>query len=366
MIVYRWLRWQWIIIVSQVLMWVTLIVTFFQFLGQFKLMNDSYHLGRVAIYVLCIIPRDLYRLFPISLALIAVIYLWRMFSKNLLTNWYVLTLQPRQVQQRLFLYFTCLICCAFLIGEVIAPVSEQMAKKMRLEWLSQHQISGGIQDIWIKEKSGFAHAFYAKDMKTLLDVQRFSFEKGQLQKYEYAKRAVFQQGTWYLENLKAFQLGHNSIKILPSPINYQWSVDLSPDLLALSQVKPEHRSIFSFSKLFMIGDLYGLFYHSDKALLVARLFNPLVLLLLIWFSLSQQLPITSQKEFMRKRMDFLGLMLILLLWNYSSFNVLNFFNSQFPVLLYIVFTGLLCMLWMFLPQLKRLGVYWRFYDKKDI
>lgn len=347
MIYKHWIRSNLLLISTQVVFWIVLIMMFFQVLGQIKFVNATYNIYKVLAYVLLLVPRDIYRMYPIISMLVIGIFMTRMHTQQLHRNWYLLSLKPRQIIQSVTVFFCICTLAVFVMGELVAPAAEHMAKKLRVEALFQHRFSTGLKDIWLKEHEGYSHAYYAKSTRELVDIERFVYRDGKLFNIYYADKAVYDKDHWIMENVTVQDFSGQDIKQTKGIKALPWTIDISPSLLEMAQLKPEYRSILSFSRLFMMSDFYGVFVASDQVILVTRLMKPIVVLLSIWMVLYALVPLSYPRVLAVKAKVTMFAVMANILWVYLASTILSSWAVSFPSMVYTVCVGGIFFLWKF-------------------
>ena len=345
MIYKHWVRKNLLLITTQVVFWMIAIMMFFQVLGQIKFMNASYNLYKVCIYVSLLVPRDIYRMYPIIAVLIMFIFLSRVYAQQLHRNWYFLSLRPQHLMSVVGMFFCISTLAVFAVGEFVAPAAEHMAKKIRVEALFENRLSTGMKDMWLKEPDGYSHAYYAKSTRELVDVERFIYKDGKLKAIYNAEKAVYENGHWLMKLVTVRDFTGEDIKQTSSIQSLPWSIDISPSLLEMAQLKPEYRSIISFSRLFMMSDFYGVFVASDQVILVTRLMKPIVIMLSIWMMLYALMPLSMPSRFVTKLKVTVLCVALNVVWVYLASTFLSTWSLGSPSLIYIVLVGLNFYVW---------------------
>lgn len=134
-----------------------------------------------------------------------------------------------------------------MITEYIAPYSESIAQSERAIALRKSDNVVSHHGLWHREGNQFMHFSVVQPNGILYGVTIYSFDKKRrLLNTLYAERAIYQRDHWLLEDVHESypQQGGIENKTLSSK---PWTTDMSPKLLNLLVLDPEHLSILGLS-----------------------------------------------------------------------------------------------------------------------
>ena len=223
------------------------LVSLFALLDLIRELKDfgqgSYRLPQILGYVLMSIPGRVYELFPIAV-LIGTIFALAQLAAN--SEYAVIRVSGVSVRRfALILAQIGLVLAAvnFLLGEFVAPATEQAAQRMRVRAKTGVVASDFRSGLWIREAKSFINVLQPLPDATLAGVRIYQFDDDyQLLSISYAERGVYQSDErWLLQNVvrTVFDQGRTRVEHVAQS---HWSSVLSPSILNVLLVDPEQRS----------------------------------------------------------------------------------------------------------------------------
>lgn len=136
-----------------------------------------------------------------------------------------------------------LLFLAMLVGEYVAPKTEQMAVVYRAQARNLDTKSLTERGVWIRDGDNFIKVNAVRSTGVMFGVSVFKFEHLTLQKIVQAERASFNDGEWMMENVRITHFnqldnGEENVSV-EQQAAYRWQSELSPDLLGTAVVSPE-------------------------------------------------------------------------------------------------------------------------------
>ncbi len=219
--------------------------SFFSLINQLEEAGrGTYDVPQVIIYVLLTTPRLAYELFPIA----AVI--GSMAALGILARNSELAIIRISGVSRLNLAFALtkagivLVIVAIIIGELIAPISEETAQHRRSMALTEQ--------ITLKTKYGF----WARDGDSYINIRKilpgnrveqiyiYEFdEKDQLRNSVYAKSAQYEAGQWLLNDIEQTIITEDKISNQRLKLA-AWGSLLNPEMINYVVLKPQYLTIW--------------------------------------------------------------------------------------------------------------------------
>ncbi len=241
------------------LLWISflvlsVLVALFSFFSLIDQLGDvgrgNYNLPQVLSYVLLTMPRLAYELFPVA-AVIGGMAVLGILAKNseldVIRSSGVSTFQLIKIMAKAGLL---LVLLAVLIGEFVAPASEQAAQHLRSVALTEQ--------ITLKTKFGF----WARDGDSYINIRKilpgnrveqiyiYEFDQqDRLRNSIYAERATYDAEQWLLEDIRqtVFSAGEISGEERLTTHDYKlasWDSLLNPEIVNLVVVRPRHLSMW--------------------------------------------------------------------------------------------------------------------------
>jgi lipopolysaccharide export system permease protein len=205
--------------------------------------QGTYRLPQILRYVLLSVPGHIYELFPIAV-LIGTIFALAQLAAN--SEYAVLRtsgVSVRRFTSMLAQIGLVLAAVNFLLGEFIAPASEQAAQRLRVRAKTGVVASDFRSGLWIREANSFVNVLQPLPDGTLTGVRIFAFDdESRLQSISYAGRGVYQRDErWLLTDVVRTVFDESRTRVERVEKTY-WSSVLSPSILNVLLVDPEQRS----------------------------------------------------------------------------------------------------------------------------
>jgi lipopolysaccharide export system permease protein len=223
------------------------LVSLFALLDLIRELKDfgkgSYRLAEILGYVLLSVPGRIYELFPIAV-LIGTIFALAQLAAN--SEYAVIRVSGVSVRRfALILAQIGLVFAAvnFLLGEFVAPASEQAAQRLRVRAKTGVVASDFRSGLWIREAKSFINVLQPLPDATLAGVRIYQFDDDyRLLSISYAERGVYQSDErWVLHDVvrTVFDQGRTRVERVAQS---HWRSVLSPSILNVLLVDPEQRS----------------------------------------------------------------------------------------------------------------------------
>jgi lipopolysaccharide export system permease protein len=237
-------------IVGGILLVLTALVLLFCFFDLIYELRDvgteGYRLYAALTYVALSIPGHLYELLPVA-ALIGTLFALAQLVIH--SEYAVMRTSGVSILNMAFtLLRTGLLfaLATFVTGEFLVPLSEETAKKLRLEQTSSVVAQAFRSGLWVKEEQSFVNVARVLYDATLQDVRIYEFDD------QYRLRTISQarQGKYLRSNLwrltdvvqTRFEETHTSVARLAEQ---DWHSVLTPSVLSVLLVPPEKMSLWT-------------------------------------------------------------------------------------------------------------------------
>src|SRR5262249_20375499 len=206
--------------------------------------SESYRLPAALAYVALSIPGHLYELLPVATLIGTLFVLAQLVVHSeyaVMRTSGVSILNMASVLLRTGLLFAV---ATFLTGEFLVPMSEQAAKKLRLEQTSSVVAQTFRSGLWVKDEESFVNVARVLYDATLQDVRIYEFDD------QYRLRTISQarQGKYLRSNLwrltdvvqTRFEESRTSVT---EAAEQEWHSVLTPSVLSVLLVPPEKMSL---------------------------------------------------------------------------------------------------------------------------
>jgi lipopolysaccharide export system permease protein len=209
----------------------------------------DYNLRQVFTFVLLSVPTHAYELFPV-VVLIGTLYVMAHLASN--SEYTVMRasgLSPRRAGLTLVKIGLPFVVLTFVIGEWVAPWSEEQAQKVKIRAMSSMIGQDLDSGLWFKDEGSFINVREARQTDQLGGIRIYDFDpEYRLRQITLAKRAEYAgKGVWRLEETLQTQFTPQG----PRTQGYaqsEWRSRVTPDMLDALIVRPERMSAWALHK----------------------------------------------------------------------------------------------------------------------
>lgn len=222
-----------------------MLFSFFDLIYEFESIGKGgYQLQHAVLYVLLLVPGRSYELLPVAVLIGSLYALTQLARHSEIT-----VLRTSGAATPNFLWALAkvglpFVLATFLIGEVLAPVSDKTARQMRLSAQSQVVAQEFRTGLWVKDDKAFVNIRETTQEGGLRGIRIYQFDqKFELQSISEAERGEFQApDSWEFSNVTQTTIRDDGTRIDKLP-SLSWRSGLNPDILAVLMVNPERMSI---------------------------------------------------------------------------------------------------------------------------
>lgn len=238
----------------------TICIVIFALLGVdmfFYLVNElrsvghgDYTLGVAISYILLILPRKLYVMFPWAALLGSLLALGNMSKHSELVAMRAATVSVIRITWAALKAGIILTSVMFFCGEVIAPHTERYAQHKKTTALSQGQAMQTKSGTWVRHNDEFIHVGTVNTNNTLQNVTRYKFdEQLSLQEIEHANSVIQTGSAWNLYDVLGTKFGTHEVVSEKSDLKHTSQL-LDSEVLQTSMVK--HLECLTIIKLWRV------------------------------------------------------------------------------------------------------------------
>ena len=214
----------------------------FSFLGQLDDVQGNYQTLDVAIYTLFLIPKKIYEFIPVSALVGCLAGLGSMASNSELVVMRAAGVSLWRMVWAVMKPALIMIAVGTMLGEYVAPLSEQLAETRKAIARSADGSYSGA-GVWHREGNDFMYFNAVEPNGVLYGVSRYRFDDDMnLLESSFAKRALYQKGQWLLENVRTSRFDGEKF-ITQESLIQPWETSLTTTLLKVVVVEPDALSI---------------------------------------------------------------------------------------------------------------------------
>jgi lipopolysaccharide export system permease protein len=173
------------------------------------------------------------------------------------------------------------VVVAAILGEFVAPVSQQMAEIEQ----SQYKGVASTKGFWLREGNDYTFVQSVSSDGALQGVSRYRFTDNDWQQTLVAEKGVYEDQQWTLEQVQKVWLENQNI-IQQGQENMAWPVSLQPHLLSILSMDPKHLAIGDLVRYGQYLDQSGLDTAPYDLAFWKKILQPLATLALVFVAIS--------------------------------------------------------------------------------
>jgi lipopolysaccharide export system permease protein len=209
----------------------------------------EYHLREVVYFVALSVPAHAYELFPVVVLIATLYVLAHLASNSEYTVMRAAGLSPLQAVRMLGRVGLVFVVATFVVGEWVAPLTEQAAQTLKLRAKSSligQQMKSGL---WFKDERSFINVREARQDSVLTGLSIYEFDADyKLRQVSAAERGEYQgAGLWRLYEVARTEFTAEGPRV-QRMAEAEWRSGLNPDLLNVLIVSPERMSAWRLYK----------------------------------------------------------------------------------------------------------------------
>lgn len=223
--------------------------TFVAFLDQLSSIGKgSYGLIDAIAYIILIIPRTIYDLFPMAALLGTIIGLSLLASDSELIVMRASGVSMLQITSAALKMGGIFVIAAILMGELVSPYTETQAQRGRSEALQEDIKQGTNFGLWMRDAQTYVNIEEVLPDLTLLRLKVYEFDPDRkLRSLVRAKRATFQGDYWLLHRVRQTLVTPDGKAERVATKAAKWESKVNPQILSVFLIKPDQLSFMQLS-----------------------------------------------------------------------------------------------------------------------
>jgi len=211
--------------------------------------KGHYGLKEAAIYVSASLPRLAYQLFPSVALLGSIIGLGVLASNSELLVFRASGYSLLRIISAVMKTGVVFVVLMTLLGEMLAPITEQYAQNMRSQALSQSEtVPFKKEGFWARDGDYFLHVRDMYPDGTLGGITIYNINQNhQLTEMIKAKQAFFSNDGWVLHDVVKNSIEEDNV-LVETAKTLNWQTLMSPDLVSIVTVNPDFLSAWGLFK----------------------------------------------------------------------------------------------------------------------
>lgn len=228
-------------------------LVFAALLALFTLLDLIHELGDVGashyrvlpalVFVLLSLPGHIYELFPIASLIGTIFALTQIAANSEFTVLRVSSVSVFMMAKFLARIGLVFVLLTFFFGEVVAPYSDEAAQRLRLSTTRSVVAQEFRSGLWVKDEASFINVREILPDSTLIGIRIFKFDENHaLQSISHAEKGSYAgDHLWNLSDVVETNFSQTAVSVGEST-SLQWKSVITPDLLSVLLVFPEHMS----------------------------------------------------------------------------------------------------------------------------
>lgn len=213
--------------------------------------RGNYNINNMLLYVFLSIPGHVYEVVPVAVLIGMMVSLGALSKGSELVVMRVSGLSIVDIGIALIKVGLLFTLVTFLVGELITPVSEKTAQRMRIQATDAVVAQDFESGLWVKDSKSFINIESVLPDATLLNINIYEFDENfKLSTVSNAKKAAYLKNRWRLDDVTQTKFNYaeepNQHNVQTSFfIKANWESAIRPELLNVLLVAPEKMSAWN-------------------------------------------------------------------------------------------------------------------------
>lgn len=201
--------------------------------------KGSYQLGNVLIFVLLSVPGHVYEVAPVAVLLGTIYALAQLSHHAELVIMRTSGISMLGIGSALLKIGVVFAIITFIVGELIAPISEKSAQKMRLQATDRVVAQEFRSGLWVKDGRSFVNIEEVMPDASLKKIHVYEFDdEFRLRSISNAVSGFYDDKKWNFRGITQTQFNEKTIQTTRFD-QAQWQSVIQPELLNVLLVVPE-------------------------------------------------------------------------------------------------------------------------------
>ncbi|GMQ96106.1 MAG: LPS export ABC transporter permease LptG [Gammaproteobacteria bacterium] len=205
--------------------------------------KGSYTAGVAMQYMLLTTPNRIFILFPVAAVIGSLIGLGSLATHRELVVIRATGVSTLRIAAAAMKAAVVLVVVAVLVGEVISPYTEQLARRLRTTALSDNRTLETGNGFWVRDGNTFINVGRVLPGNRMSELYIYEFDDDRrLRVATYAERGIYEDGEWTLEGIRQSFIGKDGV-IGRDVVEADWSSRFKPELAEVVSARPASLSM---------------------------------------------------------------------------------------------------------------------------
>ncbi len=225
------------------------LIAMFSFFDLIQELEDlgrgSYGLGKILVFVILSAPGHIYEIMPVAVLVGCMYSIGQLARHSELIILRVSGISLVGITRTLLNIGLVFTLITFLVGELITPLSEKLAQRMRIKATDSVIVQDFKSGLWVKDGNSFVNVEEVLADSTLMNVHIYEFDKEfRLKTSSHAKTGQFNDEKWDLKQVTQTHFDQETTHVQHLE-KATWRSLIRPELLNVLLVLPEKMSAWN-------------------------------------------------------------------------------------------------------------------------
>ena len=249
--------------------------------SELDALNKGASFKQVLSYIALTVPRRVYEFMPLTVLVGCLVGLGALANNSELTVMRAAGISLRRIVWSVMQAVSVFVIAAAILGEFVAPVSQQMAEVKQ----SQYKGVESTKGFWLREGNDYIFVRSVRSDGVLQGVSRYRFADQNWQQTLMAEKGVYEGQQWTLKQLQKVWVENQEV-IQQGQKTMLWPVSLKPNLLSILSMDPQHLAIDDLVQYSAYLNQSGLEAAPYELAFWKKILQPLATLALVFVAIS--------------------------------------------------------------------------------
>ncbi len=247
--------------------------------------KGSYTTGVAVQYMLLTTPNRIFILFPVAAVIGSLIGLGSLATHRELVVIRATGVSSLRIAAAAMKAAVVLVVISVLVGEVVSPYTEQLARRLRTTALSDNRTLETGNGFWARDGNTFINIGRVLPGNRMSELYIYEFDDDRrLRVATYAERGIYEDGEWTLEGIRQSVIGKDGV-IGRDVVEADWRSRFKPELAEVVSVRLASLSILGLMRYIEYSRSNGLDTARYELALWNKVIHPVTTVVMILIAL---------------------------------------------------------------------------------